>query len=209
MGTQTVPGWDEQLMLSTLTAQVDFETVVPAGAANFQKVSGFLMIPQVEDIVINDMDEVTGSEVTIDQDIIEKRMRLPYSQPKSTPNMLAFLAAAALGARTKTQDASLVAWKHYITPATVGTELAAFSAVHKRGGLQKSYKGCKVNSFKISSEKEGIVSVEADIVTDGSRTVNADAFVSKITETWMRSADVEVYIKQNPDPARYGRTRKK
>ena len=198
---QTVPGWNEQLMFSSLTAEATYGAAVTVNASNFQSFNGFSMPPAVEDKVVNDLDEVTGSEVATSQETIEQRKKLPYSQPKATPNAVAFLLAAVLGNVTDTQDGALDAYSHYIKPETVGTALASFNAIHKRAGLQKIYKGCKGTSIKITSEQEGIIAVEAEIITNGAAATDASSFVSKVSETWLKANDTKVYIKTSPDPA--------
>lgn len=183
---QTKKGWATQFMLGAYKKEASYGAGVTMDATNACSLKGFDAEVSFPDVVVNDKDEVTGSEFGTTQEILESRVDITVKEAKAKPNTIAALAALALGGITSTKDGAFNAWRHKIIPVTAGTALPSTQAEFKVGGLQHSAKGIKGKSLKLSAGDSGFVSVEAALMGAGDRATSATAFVASVSESWLR-----------------------
>lgn len=165
----TKKGWLQALMFSLFKKEAAYNADVVMSDANACSMKGFEVTQEFPDNPVSDRDEVTGTEHGTEQEIIEKRVNLTYSEPKAKPNSLIGLAALVLGSVTPTKDGDNDAYSHRIIPVPVGMALPSINAEFLKGGIQYKYKGLKGNTLKISGEAGGLVSLEATLLGSGSR----------------------------------------
>jgi len=77
--------------------------------------------------------------------------------------------------------------------------LPSINAIHKRGGIQRLYKGLKANIVKIACKAGDYVSLEAELLGSGTRATNADSFVASITESWLKAAIASAWYETDAD----------
>lgn len=182
----TKKGWNQALMISSLTKEATYGATVVAGAANFQGIKGHSDYdPDWADDVQTNKDTVSGTEHGTDLEIVSQGFKVTISQPQAKPNFLNAMIGAALGSMTPAQDGALVAYKQKIVPVAEGTALPSFNLVGTKGALKYLHKGCKVNSFTLSGEENKPASLEAEIIGSGYRATNADDFITEPTESWI------------------------
>ena len=192
---QTKKGWDQSLMISSLTKEASYNAAVTVNASNFQGVKGFTdYAPDWADDVQNDKDTVSGTEHGTDLEIISQGYKVTLSQPRAKPNFVAAMVGAAMGSMTPAPDGGLTAYRHKIVPVTVGTALPSFNIIAKKGALQYLHKGCKVNSVTLAGEEGKPLSIEAEIIGSGYRAVNADSFVAEPSESWILMKNGSVWL---------------
>ncbi len=198
----TKKGWDQELMFGLFTKEATFDAGVTMNDSNSCGMKGFESIDvEWDDEVINDKEEVTGTEHGTDQEINTQGVKFSYKEPRAKPNSVAGLAALALGSITSTQDGVEVAYKHKIVPVGIGTALPSIQAEHKKGGLQYAYKGVKANSFKLSGEAGGYVAMESELIGSGTRATSATSFTSKISESWLKLSSANIWMESGSDIA--------
>lgn len=196
----TKKGWDQALMLSLFKKEASYNSAVTINSTNFCSMHGYADFdPDWADTLVDDADEVKGSEFINTQEIIEQGLKWNYEEPKARPNSIAGLVGAALGNIVTTQDGALTAYRHKITPVSVGTALPSFNAVAKKGGLQYLYTGNKINTITLSAEAGGPLKLSAEIIGSGSRTTNASSFVSTISEPRLFARDAKIWREAAPN----------
>lgn len=183
MATQM--GHDQEFMISAFEAESAYDGGVTMTSDKACAMNGFTVATDWPDEVMNDMEEVTGSEYSTEQTIVEKRVNITYTEPKAKPNTLALLASLVLGAVSSVRDAATDAYTHTITPAALAADLPSVQVEHELGAVQYAYKGVKGGSLKISGEPGGVVNIEAELIGSGTRATSATAFAAKISESWM------------------------
>ena len=191
---QTKKGWDQDLMMSVFTKEASYDAGVTMNDTNSCSMMGFEFEPEWPDELVNDKDEVTGTEHGTDQEINTQGFKASYKEPKARPNAVAAMAALALGDITTTKDGAENAWKHEIVPVAVGTAIPSIHVEHKKGGVQYKYTGVKGNSLKLSAEAGGPVALEAELMGSGTRATSATAFTSKISESRMFMKNAKVWM---------------
>lgn len=190
----TKKGWDRNLMLSLFKKEATFNAGVTMSAPNACSMKGFEGEVTYDDKVVNNKDEVTGTEHGTDQELIAQGVKFSYKEKNAKPNSLAGIAALVMGNVASTQDGVLAAYKHKIIPVAVGTALPSIQVEEKFGGIQRAYKGMKGASLKIAAEAGGLVSFDAELLGSGARDASATAFVASITESWMRLSNCKVWM---------------
>lgn len=190
----TKKGWASQIMFGAYKKEGTYGAGVTMDATNACSMQGFEAEVSFPDVVVNDKDEITGTEFGTTQEIIESRVEITYKEAKAKPNTLAFLATLILGQRVSTQDAALTAYKHKITRIAAGTALPSTQAEFKVGGLQYAVKGIKGKSLKVSANEAGFVSIEAALMGAGDRATSATGFVPVISESWMKVNQAKFYM---------------
>lgn len=190
----TKKGWASQFMLGAYKKEATYGAGVTMDATNACSMQGFEAEISFPDVVVNDKDEITGTEFGTTQEIAESRVELTYKEAKAKPNTLAFLAALVLGSVTSTKDGAYNAWKHKATRVAAGTALPSTQAEFKMGGLQYAVKGIKGKSLKISASEAGFVSIEAALMGAGDRATSATAFAPVISESWMKVNQAKFFM---------------
>ncbi len=190
---QTKKAWADKLMIGFYKKEATYGAGVTMDATNACSLSGYKAQVEWGDTVVNDKEETTGTEFGTTSEIVEQRVKMTVSESNAKPNTLIGLAAMALGSVTATQDGALAAYSQKIIPATVGTVLPSTQAEATIAGIQRAYKGLKVDTLKIAAN-DRLVSVEAGLMGDGSRATSATAFVASLTESWLKLADCKVYL---------------
>ena len=175
----TKKGWDRNLMLSLFKKEATFNAGVTMSAPNACSMKGFEGEVTYDDKVVNNKDEVTGTEHGTDQELIAQGVKFSYKEKNAKPNSLAGIAALVMGNVASTQDGVLAAYKHKIIPVAVGTALPSIQVEEKFGGIQRAYNGMKGASLKIAAEAGGLVSLDAELrlrrerrLSDGLRSVH-------------------------------------
>lgn len=194
-----VPGWQRRIALSLYKKEATYNAGVTINSANACEMNQFdSEARDFSDQVEDDSAEITGSEFPTTQEIIHQGFMLPYSEPKAKPNSLAGLGALVLGNITSTQDGALAAYRHKITPIAYGTTLPSIAAEIK-DGTQWSATGIIGKSLKISGKEDGFVSLSAELVGSGTRATSATAFPAKITESWLKTTQMKVWLETDPN----------
>lgn len=198
--TQLKKGWaDEALMMSLFTKEATYNAGVTMEVANACSMKRYEFAPEYPDLLDTDKEEHTGTEHGTDQEIIERRFKGVYSEPKAKPNTIAGLAGLVMGGITTTQDSALEAYKHKIIPVAHGVALPSIQIEHKRGGIQKAYRGVMGNSLKIAGEAGGFISAECELIGSGYREDSATAFVAAIDESILPANLASVWLESGSD----------
>lgn len=192
--TITKKGWNQDLMMSLFTKEDTYDAGVTMSDANACSMQGYEFEPSWPDTVVTDKDEVTGKEHGYDQELVEKGFEATYKEAKAKPNTLAGLAALVLGSISSSQDAELTAYKHTITPVTVGTALPSIHVEHEKGGIQYKYYGVKGGSLTLSGEAGQPVSLEATLKGSGTRATSETEFAASISESWLLMQKMKVWL---------------
>ncbi len=195
----TKKGWASQFMLGAFKREATYGAGVTMDANNACSMRGFEAEVAWDDTVVNDKDEVTGTEFGTTQEITESRVSINYKEAKAKPNSIIALAALTLGSVTSTKDGAYNAWKHKMVPVAAGTALPSTQAEGKVGSIQRAYKGIKGNTLKIASEAGGIVSAEAGLMGDGSRATSATAFAAAVSESWLKVNQAKFFMEDGSD----------
>ena len=192
---QTKKGWNQSIMISSLTKEASYNSAVVVNASNFQGITGHSdYAPDWADDVQNDKDTVSGTEHGTTLEIISQGYKVSLTQPRARPNFVAQMVGAALGSMTPAQDAALTAYKHKIIPVTVGTALPSFNIIAQKGELQYLHKGGMVNSAGLSGEENKPLVCEAEIIGSGYRATNADNFIAAPSESWILMKGGSVWL---------------
>lgn len=201
MGTNTRKGHAKRLMLSLAKKEATFGADVAVSEANFDLMSGYLMTPEYADEVVDNAEEVHGSEIATAQETFERSVKLPYETPKCLPNEVAGLGALVAGSETENKDGAVNAWRHDIQPVAEGTELVSINAILDPVNAQQRIVGLKGSMFELSSEELGGLAFKCDLMGSGKRTDSAESWYDPIAEVLLRAADTKVYLNPTPDPA--------
>lgn len=176
-------GWDQQLMMSLFKKAGSYNAAVTVNDSNWCSIKGHSdFAPKHADTVVNDLNEVSGSELATDQSIDGKGFTLTIPIPRVRPNILIGMMAGALGGLTPTQDGAVIAYKHAGTPCASTASLPDFNLIGIKAGDQQLYKGIMVNSVEISGEEGKPISMSVELIGSGSRASNASSFAALISE---------------------------
>lgn len=189
----TLKGWNQNLMVAAFEKEATYnagKTITTQGCS----LSGFDFGANIKDEVTKDIDEVTGYEHGNTQEITAYANDFSLKFPKAKPNDLAFLAALALGSCASTKDGANDGYTHVITPVAEGTALPSTALVHKVAGIQKQYKGIKCGQLTLAGEEGKFLSLEATLIGSGTRASDAQSFVAKIAESWIKMASCLVFL---------------
>lgn len=194
-----VRGRERQLMLSLFKKEATYDAGVTMNGTNAVQMHGFDSDPaDWSDDVADDGEEISGSEFPLVNQIIRQRVEIPYDEPRVRPNSLAGLAALAFGSISTTQDPGQTAYRHAITPIAVGTPLPSIQAEEKRG-QQYAYKGVIAKSLKLSGKEDGFIALSCPLVGSGTRATSATAFVNRVTEDWILTTQMKVWLETGAD----------
>lgn len=192
--------WAQEVMIAGFLKEATYNAGVTMNASNAFSLKGHSTEVSWPDVVVNDKDEVTGTEHGTDQELVEPRVEVTIGEPKAKPNSLAMACAYTLGSTVSTQDATNPAYKHKSTPVAVGTALPSTQLEEKDGGVQYANKGIKFNTLKITGNRgDGFVSWEAGLMGSGNRAISATAFVAAITESWLKMRGCKVWMESGAD----------
>lgn len=191
--------WADQLMMSLFQKETSYDGGVTMSDATACSMKGYSAETTWPDVVQSDKEEVTGTEHGTDQEIIEQRVNIAYKEPKAKPNSVAGLAALAMGSVAALQDGALTAYRHLITPVSMGTDLPSIQVEEEAGGVQYEYTGVKCGRFKLSGEAGGLLALEADLVGSGTRSTSSTSFASTISESWLKLNQCTVYMESGDD----------
>lgn len=200
----TVKGHAQNFMISSYKKEGSYNAAVVVNAANFACIRGHSDYnPDWGDEVDTGRDRVDGTEhgSGLDMGIIARHFKTTIVQPMAVPDFVIAAAASGLGGITATQDAALAAWRKVCEPVAVGTALPSFNLIGKKGAHQYLHKGCKTNSFTLSGEGGKVTGGEWEIVGSGHRAVNADSFVTPLTESWMLMKNGYAWLESGADIA--------
>jgi len=153
-------------------------------------------VEQWDDTVTDDADLITGYEMVTQQEIPRQSMRMQYTETRTKPNSVAGLLGLTLGTVATTQDGSLTAYRHKITPATsLGIPSVAAQTL-RDGGTQYLYPGIKSDMCEIALEQaQPYIRLQAQLIGSGARATAVDAFAPSVTENWLRLGDAKLYLK--------------
>lgn len=189
-----VPGFKRRIMLSLYKKEATYDAGVTMNSTNACEMYGFDSdLESWPDDVADDGGEITGFEFPTTQEIIRQKVELDYSEPRIKPNTLAGLGALVLGNVAATQDGALVAYRQLVTPIAHATALPSIQA-ESLSGTQYAYKGVVGKSLKISGKEDGFVSASAKMIGSGTRATSATAFAAKITESWIKTTQMKVWL---------------
>jgi len=194
-------GWSEEIAFSTFTKEATYDASVAINDTNYSSLQGFEATVEWPDRIENDKGEVTGLEQGTQQERLEQMVTINVTEPHAKPNTLAGLGGLVLGATAATQDGAFLGYRHDITPVAVGTALPSISCLHQKGGLKYLYDGVKGMSLEISGEAGGAVQCTYELMGSGTRTVDATAMPTAISESWMLYRSCKVYMESGANIA--------
>lgn len=190
----TYPNWQKNLALSLFRREATYNAGVAVSSANGCLMTAYDNEPFAwDDTLVNDKDTVTSLEHGYDQEIVKYGAKMTYKETRAKPNTVAGLAALTLGSITSTQDSAYTAYRHKITPVTVGSALHSIQANESLGGTHYKYTGVKGNTLKISGSDQA-VSVECELIGSGSRATATDTMPAKITESWLNMSNALIWM---------------
>jgi len=192
--TQGKKGWNQSLMISSLTKEASYDAGIVHGALTSQGLTGYEFTPDWAYKVVHDKDEVTGKEHGYTQEIVSYGHKFNLKFPKCKPNDLAIFSALCLGTYAATQDPGKTAYRHKCTPVAEGSELPSVALVHLIGGIQTEYTGVKGNTLKLSGEEGGLLSLECELIGSGTSATNADSFIAAVSESWLKMDTCTVWL---------------
>lgn len=147
-----------------------------------------------DDTVVNDLDVVTGKELISIQEIPRESVRLTYQEPRAKPHSIAGLMALCMGTVAATQDGAFLAWRQKITKAA-STALPSIGAIAKfEAGDQRQMRGLKGDSWSLSINGP-YLQFQSEMIGSGYRATDATAFPASISESWLRTGDARIFIK--------------
>lgn len=189
-----VPGWKRRIMMSLYKKEATYDAGVTMNSTNAAEMYGFDSDPASwPDETADDAGGITGSEFATMQEIIRQKIEIDYSEPRVKPNTLAGLGALVLGNVAATQDGALIAYRQLATPIAHATALPSIQ-VEELAGTQWAYKGVVGKSFTISGKEDGFVGAGAKMIGSGTRATSATAFPAKITESWIKTTQMKVWL---------------
>jgi len=189
-------GSAQSLRMSLLAKEATYDAAVtPITTAKFCELFGHSdFSPDWADTVVNNKDTVTGTEFGTDQEIIGQGLKFQLAFPAVVPNVWTAFWAMALGSVTSTQDGATGAYSHVMVPVAIGSSLPSVNAIGQKGGIQYLYKGVKCSGLEVKGEEGKPISLSADFVGSGSRSVDAGAALVKISESWMLCKNAKVWL---------------
>jgi hypothetical protein len=188
-----------QLMLSLFDKEASYD----AGPAGWTSSSACLMqdmdeasaVVQWDDLVQANTDVITGRELVTHQELPRYSTRLTYTEPRCKPNTLAGLMGLCLGTIAASQDGSETAYRHKVTKATSVSLPSIGAQVKHEGGDQRLYTGLKGEQFTFAING-AFFSFAAGLIGSGKRGASSTAFVTSISENWLRVGDAKFFIKE-------------
>ena len=193
MGKQKLPGWDQELMVSSFTKEATYGAGVTVNSSNFAAVKGFELTREHGDTVSSDEEHVHGSELATTQEIIEQRFKASLGIPRARPHDLATLIGLAGGAVTSTQDGAFNAWRHKVVPVAADVELPSAHLIQRLGTVQQGHKGIKADSVKVTFTPGEMLKVDSELIGDGSRADDANSFEAAISEVFLKCNEMKVF----------------
>ena len=193
--------WAQRFQGSLLTKEASYGAAVAAGSHTLM--AGFVPLePSTDDdVVVNDVEEVKGTEFAANNEIIEKAVNINYVNPKVFPNELAGFGALCLGDHTPTKDGAFLGYQHYMKMVAEGTELDSITGQFDPVNRQETYAGLKGAGFEITSAQAEGINFSVDLMGSGSRSDSAGAWQSAIPERLLKAADTKIYLNPAPIPA--------
>lgn len=190
--------WAQRTQISLLTKEASYGAAVAAGSHTLM--AGYVPLePSTDDdVVVNNVEEASGTEFPTTNEIIEKALSINYVNPKVFPNELAGFGALCLGDHTPTKDGAFNGYQHYMKMVAEGTELDSVTAQFDPVNRQETYVGLKGAGFELASSQAEGINLSVDLMGSGSRADTAGAWQSPITEVLLKAADTKIYL--NPAP---------
>ena len=133
----------------------------------FDEASGINIVETRE----TDQDEKTGEVEATDIDVLDRSAEGTLTQPKVTPDALAWASAFAFGTSTSTDLTD--AYRHRQRLLTYPANPSYFSAAHRRGGASggaadyRRYIGLGINSFQLTMNKGEFLQMQLGILGIG------------------------------------------
>jgi len=194
----TKKGWNQSLRISLPKKEATYDAAVtPINSTNFREIRGHSNFnPDWADTVQLQKDTVAGVEhgVVSQQEIIAQGFKLGLAFPAVTPDIWTGFWALALGAITSTQDGATGAYAHAMTPVAVGTALPSVNVIGAKGAIQYLYNGVKVNSIEAKAEEGKPGGLSVDLMGSGTRSVDAGAALTPISESWMLCKNAKIWL---------------
>lgn len=141
-----------------------------------------------------DTDVVTGHELQSVHKLVRQSVTLAYNEPRTKPHSLATFMALSLGTIVSTQDGTLTAYRHKITPASSIALPSIAAQVKYDGGTQWKYTGVKGDGFTLENN-DAFFRFQSPMVGSGTRATASDAFPAAITEDWLLWGNSAIYLK--------------
>ena len=195
---QTNKGWADKVMIGFYKKESAYDGGVTMDASKAVSLSGYTCEIEWPDTVINDKDEVTGTEFGTTSEIVESSTKMTVKESNAKPNTLIGLTAMAFGDITATQDGALAAYSQKIVPVTVGSALPSTQLEATIAGIQREYKGIKCDTLKIAAN-DRLVSVEAGLVGSGTRPTSATSYIASLVQSWLKLANCKVWMEDGSD----------
>lgn len=194
----TKKGWNQSLRISLPTKEATYDAAVtPINTTNFREIRGHTDYdPDWADTVDLQKGTVSGTEhgVVSQQEIIAQGFKLPLAFPAVTPDIWTGFWALALGAITSTQDGATGSYAHAMEPVAVGVALPSVNVIGVKGGVQYLNNGAKANSVEVSGVEGKPVSFSVDVIGSGTRSVDAGAALTPISESWMLCKNAKIWL---------------
>lgn len=175
-------GWAQDLMISFFK-KAAIDGAVTVNNTNFcGLVSHENFDPEYDDVVISDLEEVSGSEIATSQEIQSKGVKFTITMNRARPNFIIGSMLMCMGSHATVQDGAATAYTHTGALIAPGTALPYVNVIGKKGGIQRLMKGIICNSVEISSAEKGAIKCVAEFIGSGHRATNADSFIDPISE---------------------------
>lgn len=185
---------DRRIMLSAYKREATYGAGVTMNSTNACEMFGYTGAPPAfPDEVEHDGDSITGTLVPTQQEILTKKVEISYTEPRAHPNAIAALAALAFGSPTSTQDGGFAAYRHRFILPTAGAA-AQTGQAESLDGDQRAYRGVGAKSFQLSGEAGKYLELTGSLIGSGYRATSATAFAAKVSEPWMKTSDMRVWL---------------
>lgn len=145
--------------------------------------------------VINNEEEITGSNEMTTLDVLTRTLELTHSQ-RAMPHNLSLFFAMCMGKVTTDQDTNGAAagmYRHYIERDLTTIVLKAVTMWEYDGLAQKVYHAVACKSVKVQGERNGFCRVEAELIGRGSEATASETKPAKAGERYLRYGDVSIF----------------
>ena len=198
-----IPGTQRHTYLMDVKKETSFgtDTAEGAAAADFHEFrinsESLTLALDLQD----DLDLTGGLEEATEQEIIAKRTEGSLDQPRAKPHTVATICGFAMGAVSSASDASN-GRTHTFTPiesySTDGLGLPSFSAVEDyRSYYQRWFTGLMVDSFTLSGDRKGYLTLTSSIVGSGkvyTWTTDLSGQAEVASEPWLKMGYCKVWL---------------